>query len=66
MKYGWRLLYIPLWVLCVAGAALIAFLAFDWLAWQAFAVAGVIGLVVGVPAGLWTTKKIRRDDPAWG
>ncbi|WOI31336.1 hypothetical protein R1T40_00410 (plasmid) [Tritonibacter scottomollicae] len=65
MKYGWRFVFIPLWVLCISGAALTAFLVADWLAWQAFAVAITIGLIVGVPAGIWTTFKVRRDDPAW-
>ncbi|OWY01500.1 MULTISPECIES: hypothetical protein [Thioclava] len=65
MKYGWRLLFIPLWVLCIAGAVVTAFLAFDWMNWQAFVVAGLIGLLVGVPAGLWNTFKVRREDPDW-
>ncbi|NKX29539.1 hypothetical protein [Tritonibacter mobilis] len=65
MKYGWRLIFIPLWALCVAGAALTAFLVAGWFDWQAFAVAAAIGLIVGAPAGLWNTFKVRRDDPAW-
>jgi len=65
MKYGWRLIFIPLWALCVAGAAVTAFLAIGWVSWEAFAVAAVIGATAGIPAGLWNTHKVRRDDPAW-
>ncbi|UYV39165.1 hypothetical protein N4R57_09260 [Rhodobacteraceae bacterium D3-12] len=65
MKYGWKLIIAPLWVLCVAGAALVAFFAFGWYSWIAFALAGGIGLAVGIPAGVWTTRKLRRDDPHW-
>ncbi|WP_172330902.1 hypothetical protein [Mangrovicoccus sp. HB161399] len=65
MKYGWRLLLIPLWALCIAGAALTAFLAAGWIGWPAFALAAVLGLVLGIPGGLWNTRKVRRDDPAW-
>ena len=24
-----------------------------------------IGLVLGVPAGIWNTRKLRREDPHW-
>ena len=65
MKYGWRLIFIPLWALCIAGAAVTAFLAIGWVGWKAFAAAAVIGAVAGIPAGLWNTHKVRRDDPAW-
>ncbi|MBR9762040.1 MAG: hypothetical protein GYB53_00505 [Rhodobacteraceae bacterium] len=65
MKYGWRLLFIPLWAMCIAGAVLTAFLAAGWIGWQPFALAAVIGLLLGVPGGLWNTYKVRRDDPGW-
>lgn len=65
MKHGWRLLFIPLWALCVAGVVVIAGLALGLFTWATFVVAGVVGLVVGIPAGLWNTKKVRRDDPDW-
>ena len=65
MKYGWRLIFVPLWVLCIAGTAVTAFLIFGWVGWQAFAVAAAVGLGAGIPAGLWNTYKVRRDDPAW-
>ena len=65
MKYGWRLLFVPLWTLCIAGAVLIACLALGWMTWKAFALAAAVGLVLGIPGGLWTTRKVRRDDPDW-
>ncbi|MBL6427029.1 MAG: hypothetical protein HOY44_05840 [Maritimibacter sp.] len=65
MKHGWRLLFIPLWALCVAGVVVIAGLALGLFTWVTFVVAGVVGLIVGIPAGLWDTKKVRRDDPDW-
>ncbi len=65
MKHGWRLLFIPLWALCVAGVVVIAGLALGLFTWVTFVVAGVVGLIVGIPAGLWNTKKVRRDDPDW-
>lgn len=65
MKYGWRLLFIPLWAMCIAGAFLTAFLAAGWIGWQSFAIAAGIGLLLGVPGGLWNTYKVRRDDPGW-
>lgn len=65
MRLGWRFLFGPLWALCVAGAVLIVCLAAGWYSWQAFVLAGVIGLVAGVPAGVWNARKVRRDDPDW-
>ncbi|MCF3594236.1 hypothetical protein LZG00_09515 [Rhodobacteraceae bacterium LMO-12] len=65
MKYGWKLIFTPLWVLCVAGAALVGFFVVGWYSWAAFVTAGVIGLVVGIPAGVWNTRKVRREDPNW-
>ena len=65
MKYGWRLLFIPLWVFCVAGATLTLSIVIGWYAWEAFLAAGIAGLVLGIPGGLWNTFKVRRDDPAW-
>ncbi len=65
MKYGWKLVFTPLWVLCVAGAALVGFFAVGWYSWAAFITAGVVGLVIGIPAGIWNTRKVRREDPNW-
>ena len=65
MRHGWRLVFIPLAVACIAGAALVLFLALAWVSAVAFVAAGLVGLVLGVPFGLWATKKVRKDDPAW-
>ena len=65
MKYGWRLVLTPLWALCIAGAFVTAFLAMGWYSWAAFSLAGLVGLAIGVPVGIWNTKKVRRDDPWW-
>lgn len=65
MIYGWRFVLSPLWALCIAGALLIAFFSFGWYDWSAFVTAGVVGLIAGVPAGVWNARKLRRDDEAW-
>lgn len=65
MKYGWKLLFIPLWALSIAGAVVIAGLSIGVVSWITFVVAGAVGLIVGVPAGIWNTRKIRREDPDW-
>jgi hypothetical protein len=57
-----RSFMVVLWVFCVAGAAVIVALAMGWLTWVSFAVSGAIGLVVGVPGGLWTARRIKRSD----
>lgn len=66
MKYGWKLLFIPLWALCIAGAVVIAGLAVGLMSWWTFVIAGIVGLVIGVPAGIWNVRKVRREDPDWG
>ncbi|MBV7380805.1 hypothetical protein [Maritimibacter dapengensis] len=65
MKYGWKLLLIPIWALSIAGAVVIAGLSIGAISWVTFAVAAVVGLVLGIPAGIWNTRKIRREDPNW-
>ena len=65
MQHGWRLLIVPIWALSIAGAVVIAALSLGWVGWMPFAVAGAIGLVLGVPAGIWNTRKLRREDPHW-
>lgn len=54
-----------IWVISVAGAAVVALLAAGWFSWVSFALAAVAGLVVGVPAGIWTARAIKREDPNW-
>ncbi len=60
-----RLLMIAIWVACVTGTAVVVFLSLEWVTWIAFAAAGVLGLVIGVPAGIWSARAIKRDDPNW-
>ena len=62
MRAPSRSFMVVLWVFCVAGAAVIVALVMGWLSWVSFAVAGVVGVVIGVPAGLWTARRIRRRD----
>ena len=55
-----RSLIVSIWVMCAAGAALIAGMVMGYVDWQVFAVAAVVGLVVGVPGGLWSARAMRR------
>lgn len=65
MKAPLRTFLVTLWVACLAGAAVIAALASGWVSWTAFAAAGALGVVLGTPAGLWTAREIKREDPNW-
>lgn len=65
MRYGWRWMLAPLWAACLAGAVLIVCFSAGWYTWQAFALAGGIGLAAGIPLGIWTARKLRRQDPGW-
>lgn len=60
-----RTIMVTLWVSSLAGAIVTGFLSAGWIGWMPFAVAGLIGLALGVPAGLFTARKIKRDDPDW-
>ncbi len=60
-----RTFMVVIWVLCIAGAAVIAALSYGWVGWVAFVVSGIVGVVLGVPLGIWTAKQIKREDPAW-
>lgn len=60
-----RTFMVFMWVTSVAGAAVIALLSIGWFSWVSFPVSGVVGLAVGVPAGLWTAYAIKREDPNW-
>ncbi len=60
-----RTIMVTLWVMCLAGALVIAFLSAGWVGWTPFVLSGILGLAIGIPAGLWTARKIKRDDPAW-
>ncbi|MCV2868363.1 hypothetical protein OEW28_06945 [Defluviimonas sp. WL0002] len=60
-----RTIMVALWVTCLAGAVLTAFFSYGWYGWVPFAISGAIGVIVGVPAGIWTARQIKRDDPNW-
>lgn len=60
-----RTIMVSLWVSCLAGAVLVMFLSLGWMTWVSFAIAGLAGIAAGVPAGLWSAKAIKRDDPNW-
>ncbi len=56
-----RLYLVHLWVACIAGAALIAFMALGQINLAAFIWSGLIGLAVGIPAGLLNWAYLRKD-----
>ncbi len=60
-----RSILAALWVACVAGAMVILLLSLGWTGWMTFAVSGIVGILIGVPAGIWTARKIKRQDPGW-
>lgn len=60
-----RTLMVALWVSSLAGAVVIAGLSLGYVSWQVFALAGIFGLGIGVPAGLWNAGYIKRNDPDW-
>jgi fatty acid desaturase len=65
MRAPLRTIMVTLWAACVTGAVLTLLLAMGWVTWVSFVISAVIGLAVGVPAGLWSAKAIKRDDPNW-
>ncbi|WP_146195145.1 hypothetical protein [Pararhodobacter marinus] len=48
---------------CVAGAVVIVGLALGYIDWRLFAAAAVIGVVVGVPVGIWIAHRMRATPP---
>lgn len=60
-----RYYMILLSILCVAGAAVVAALSLGFVGWPAFAVSAIIGVIVGLPGGIWLARRIKKDDPAW-
>lgn len=54
---------VPLAVGSIAGAVVIAGLTFGHYGWQLFVAASLVGLVAGVPAGLWTVRRMRAAKP---
>lgn len=65
MRAPLRTVMVVLWVSSIAGAAIIALLSIGWVSWVSFAISGLVGLIVGVPAGIWTAHAIKREDPNW-
>ncbi|MDO9527477.1 MAG: hypothetical protein Q7J57_18410 [Gemmobacter sp.] len=60
-----RSFMIVLWVFCLAGAALVALMTIGDVSVWSFVGSGIFGLLFGIPAGLWTARAIKRDDPNW-
>lgn len=60
-----RTFMVLIWVSSIAGAAIVAFLSMGWITWTAFATAGAAGLLLGAPAGIWTARAVKREDPNW-
>ena len=56
-----RTLLVSLWVACLAGAVVIAGLVLGQYSWTTFFLAGIIGLLVGIPAGLANWVWLRPD-----
>lgn len=49
----------------VAGAFVIILFAAGWYSWTAIALAGVLGLVLGVPASKMVSRRIKKNDPSF-
>ena len=62
---GLRWFNIPLFVASIAGTVVIVALALGFYTWWAFAISGVVGIVLGVPLGIWVTNAIKRAGSAW-
>ena len=60
-----RTIMVVLWVTSLAGAALVALMSFGAITWISFVIAGAFGFAVGIPAGLWSARAIKREDPSW-
>lgn len=55
-----RWIIIPLWIACIAGAATITALSFGWYGVAPLAIAAGVGVLLGWPAGLLTTRYLRH------
>jgi hypothetical protein len=56
-----RFLLVSLWTSSIAGAVLIAGLSMGYYGWSTFLWAGLIGLLIGVPAGLFNWAYLRPN-----
>jgi hypothetical protein len=54
---------VPLAIGCFAGAVVIAGLTAGYYGWQLFAIAGLVGVALGVPFGLWNVRRMRATKP---
>lgn len=54
---------VPISVSVFAGIVVILGLALGLVLWQLFAVAALIGVVVGAPLGIWVSRRMRRTPP---
>ncbi|MFN4100795.1 MAG: hypothetical protein ACK4GT_13545 [Pararhodobacter sp.] len=48
---------------CVAGGVVVGGLVAGWYDWRLFVLAGVVGLVVGIPLGIWIAFMMRVQPP---
>ena len=60
-----RTLLVTLWVACVGGVVVIAGLSLGWVGWSPFVLGAALGVIIGVPAGIWNARYIKRKDPDW-
>lgn len=60
-----RTFMVVIWVTSLAGATLVALMVMGAVTWVSFVIAGVTGLILGVPLGVWSAKAIKREDPNW-
>jgi ABC-type proline/glycine betaine transport system permease subunit len=63
MKFPYlRSTIVPLSIGCVAGVVVIAGLTAGYYGWQLFVIAGIIGVLIGVPFGIWSVRRMREAD----
>ncbi len=58
-----RTTMVTVWAACIAGAVVTLGLILGQDRWELFVVAGLTGLLAGVPLGLWNVRRMRAADP---
>lgn len=58
-----RTTMVTLWMACIAGTVVVLGLAAGFVSWWLFALAAVIGVVLGAPLGLWNARRMRQSPP---